>query len=69
MDKYLLHPFTILQYYQTPAPLMSEYGQFRSNIDVPEELRTQFQLFGSLFEDPFEQYNQQAAAKQGSKFQ
>ena len=45
---------------------MGEFGQFQSNINVPLELKTQFQMFGSLFEDPFEQHNQ--SQKNGSNY-
>jgi len=38
-NRFSMHPFTILQYYQPPDQTM-EMGQIRSNISLPEELKT-----------------------------
>ena len=46
LDRFLQHPFNILQYYQPP--------QSGPSLTIPEPLITQFQQFGSLHQNPYE---------------
>lgn len=43
IDRHTSHPINILQYFQPNA------GE--TQIEIPEELQTQFQMFGSLMDD------------------
>ena len=46
LERFLQHPFNILQYYQPP--------QSGPSLTIPEPLITQFQQFGSLHQNPYE---------------
>ena len=43
LDRLMAHPFNILQYYQAP--------QNQQGIGIPEMLKTQFQQFGSVYQE------------------
>jgi hypothetical protein len=43
LDRLLAHPFNILQYYQVPPN--------SQGISIPEWLKTQFQQFGSVYQE------------------
>ena len=64
LERWMQHPFNILQYYQPPDQSTQSFG---SGIQIPDVLRTQFQQFGSLYEEPFEHL--MGDQKFGSKMQ
>lgn len=45
VERHLSHPFNILQYYQP------DNNGRPSTLDIPVELKTHFQLYGSVYED------------------
>ena len=47
LERYMSHPFNVLQYYQVAE-------KKPSSINMPVILKTQFQMFGSLYDNPYE---------------
>lgn len=54
VERFISHPINILQYYQPSE---------QSTIDMPDELKTHFQMFGSLYEDQYERVGSQGQQK------